>query len=165
MIPMTPRGIRILPTRSPFGLLLIEVTSPTGSGSPATSLRLSAIPSSTLSLMVRRSTIAADRPCASAPSRSLLFASLMRSPPLRSPSAIRRRALSLTLEPRDASSSEAERADLATFKTVDSIDIVDTFPVIKLIRSVVEGFSPRKGRTLKSSTTCLMHHLGLNLTS
>ncbi len=74
MIPITPRGIRILPTRSPLGRVHIRITSPTGSGRRATSFRLAAMPRRTESDRVSRSIMAAERPAFLAVRRSSALA-------------------------------------------------------------------------------------------
>jgi hypothetical protein len=76
MIPMTPRGIRILPTRSPLGRLHMEVTFPTGSGRAATSSSPRAMARMAFSSSVRRSIMAFERPFLRAYSTSFSFSSM-----------------------------------------------------------------------------------------
>ncbi len=75
MIPITPSGMRMRPTRMPFGRPHIRTISPTGSGNAAISSRPAAVCSITLSERVSLSSIAADKPAALPASRSFRFTS------------------------------------------------------------------------------------------
>ena len=74
MMPITPSGTRICPTRMPEGWVRNSPVSPTGSGSAATCSTPRAIDSTDLSVRVRRSTNAASLPAALAPATSCAFA-------------------------------------------------------------------------------------------
>src|SRR5438094_586060 len=74
MIAITPSGTRMRPTWMPDGRYASPVTSPTGSGSFATSRSPSAIASIALAVSVRRSMKASSRPSARAAFTSCAFA-------------------------------------------------------------------------------------------
>ena len=71
IMPNTPMGTRICPTRIPLGCCFNPMISPITSGIAASCSRPNAQVSSTLGVSLRRSTMGADRPLASARSMSL----------------------------------------------------------------------------------------------
>ena len=71
IMPNTPMGTRIWPTRMPLGCCFMPVMSPITSGMAASCSQPCAQVSSTLGLRRKRSTMGAARPAATARSRSL----------------------------------------------------------------------------------------------
>ena len=70
MIPITPSGIRMRPTRSPFGRTARLLDAPTGSGSAATSRRPASMSRHFAPASSRRFTSGAAMPFARASARS-----------------------------------------------------------------------------------------------
>ncbi len=115
MIPMTPRGTRILPSLIPLGRSVSSVVSPIGSASLATCCSPSIIPSMRASLSSKRSTNAGSRPFSRPFFKSRKFAAKTCWRLLFSSSAMASRAAFFTLVLVAAITREAERACCPSF--------------------------------------------------
>src|SRR3954469_2852981 len=117
MMPTTPSGTRICLSCSPLGRVDPRMTSPTGSGSPATWRRPSAIASTRFASSDRRSTSASERPPSRPRATSSALAASTSSVCATSASAIASSAWSFAARGIGASPAAATRARRATSST------------------------------------------------
>ena len=113
MMPITPSGIRMRPTRSPFGRTRTFSTLPTGSGSAATSRSPASMSRHFDAESSRRFTRGSATPLRRASARSSALAARMRAFAASSRSAARSSQASFSRVESSAIRSEAARARVA----------------------------------------------------
>src|SRR6185369_16223588 len=124
MIPITPRGIRILPTWRPLGLCHIRSTPPIGSCRAATSRRASAISLIRFWSSMSLSSMAEESPFSAPAARSFPFSATSSSVESTRAAAIAWRREFLAPDESFAMAIEAWRALVAISRTVSAIDMM-----------------------------------------